>query len=63
MFVAFSVKISMILPKIEDGYELIIIIVSNFGQAVAGNSPGVSIIGLLFVWRFFVRALPFQGVH
>ncbi|KAF9521787.1 phosphate transporter [Crepidotus variabilis] len=34
------------------GYELIIIIVSTFGQAVAGNSPGISIYVLLFVWRF-----------
>ncbi|KAF9528076.1 phosphate transporter [Crepidotus variabilis] len=36
------------------GFELIIIIVSTFGQAVAGNSPGVNIYALLFAWRFFM---------
>ncbi|KAI0775051.1 phosphate transporter [Trametes elegans] len=34
------------------GYELMLIIVASFGQALAGEANGVSIVGVLVVWRF-----------
>ncbi|KAI0368031.1 phosphate transporter [Pilatotrama ljubarskyi] len=34
------------------GYELMLMIVASFGQAVAGQAHGVNIIGVLVVWRF-----------
>ncbi|KAI0067338.1 phosphate permease [Artomyces pyxidatus] len=36
------------------GVELMIIIVSTFGQAVSGRGPAVSIIAVLIVWRFIM---------
>ncbi|KAF9257445.1 phosphate transporter [Marasmius fiardii PR-910] len=36
------------------GIELIIIVVTAFAQALSGDGPGVSIIGVLFVWRFLM---------
>jgi PHS family inorganic phosphate transporter-like MFS transporter len=36
------------------GFELIIIIVGTFGQAISGEGPTVSIIGALICWRFFM---------
>ncbi|GAA5892063.1 hypothetical protein JCM5296_004043 [Sporobolomyces johnsonii] len=36
------------------GFELIIIIVATLGQAVAGHAPGISIIGVLVMWRFIM---------
>ena len=37
-----------------DGFELIIIIVGTFGQAISGQGPTVGIIGALICWRFFM---------
>ncbi|KAL7279321.1 hypothetical protein ACG7TL_007162 [Trametes sanguinea] len=34
------------------GYELMLMIVASFGQALAGQAHGVNIIGVLVVWRF-----------
>ena len=39
-----------------DGFELMIIIVATFGQALSGQAPAVGIIGVLVVWRFIVSA-------
>lgn len=39
----------------SDGFELIIIIVGTFAQALAGSGYAVNIIGVLIVWRFVVR--------
>jgi len=36
------------------GIELMIIIVSTVGQAVAGSGPGASLIGVLIMWRFLL---------
>ncbi|MBW0528625.1 hypothetical protein O181_068340 [Austropuccinia psidii MF-1] len=36
------------------GIELMIMIVSTLGQAVSGSGPGVSLIGVLIMWRFFM---------
>ncbi|ORY32259.1 inorganic phosphate transporter [Naematelia encephala] len=36
------------------GIELMIIIVGTLGQAVAGHAPGVSIYGVLIMWRFIM---------
>ncbi|TFY83528.1 hypothetical protein EWM64_g475 [Hericium alpestre] len=36
------------------GVELMIIIIATFGQALSGESPAVSIIGVLVVWRFIM---------
>ncbi|KAI5478297.1 MFS transporter, PHS family, inorganic phosphate transporter [Pseudohyphozyma bogoriensis] len=36
------------------GIELMIIIIATIGQAVAGHGPGVSIIGVLVMWRFIM---------
>lgn len=36
------------------GVELMIIIVGTLGQAVAGHAPGVSIYGVLIMWRFIM---------
>ncbi|KAH9902623.1 phosphate transporter [Cubamyces lactineus] len=34
------------------GYELMLMIVASFGQALAGQAHGANIIGVLVVWRF-----------
>ncbi|KAJ8496622.1 hypothetical protein ONZ51_g1027 [Trametes cubensis] len=34
------------------GYELMLMIVASFGQALAGQGHGANIIGVLVVWRF-----------
>jgi PHS family inorganic phosphate transporter-like MFS transporter len=31
-----------------------IMIVATFGQALAGQAPAVSVIGVIIVWRFIV---------
>ncbi|KAH7928254.1 phosphate permease [Leucogyrophana mollusca] len=36
------------------GVELIIMIIATFGQALAGQAPAVSIIGVIVVWRFIM---------
>ncbi|CAD6577238.1 MAG: Inorganic phosphate transporter pho84 [Tremellales sp. Tagirdzhanova-0007] len=36
------------------GIELMIIIVGTLGQAVAGQAPGISIYGVLIMWRFIM---------
>lgn len=36
------------------GIELMIIMVGTLGQAVAGHSPGVSIYGVIIMWRFIM---------
>ncbi|GAA6028201.1 hypothetical protein JCM8097_006911 [Rhodosporidiobolus ruineniae] len=36
------------------GLELMIIIIATVGQAVAGHGPGISIIGVLVMWRFIM---------
>lgn len=36
------------------GVELMIIIVGTIGQAVAGHAPGVSIYGVIIMWRFIM---------
>ncbi|KAH9847506.1 phosphate transporter [Lenzites betulinus] len=36
------------------GYELMLMIVASFGQALAGEAHGVNIIGVLVVWRFIM---------
>jgi len=36
------------------GLELMIIVVSTFGQAIAGHGHAVSIIGVLVLWRFLM---------
>ncbi|BGP55672.1 hypothetical protein JCM8202_003838 [Rhodotorula sphaerocarpa] len=36
------------------GFELIIIIVATLGQAVSGQAPAISIIGVLIMWRFIM---------
>ena len=40
-------------PPLLDGVELVIIIVTTVGQAIAGHAHGVSIIGVLIALRFF----------
>lgn len=39
-----------------DGIELLFMIVGAFGQALAGQSRAVSILGVLIFWRFVVLA-------
>ncbi|KAI0833658.1 phosphate transporter [Trametes gibbosa] len=34
------------------GYELMLMIVASFGQALAGEAHGVNVIGVLVAWRF-----------
>ncbi|KAG0692398.1 major facilitator superfamily domain-containing protein [Suillus ampliporus] len=34
------------------GVELMVMIIATFGQALAGQAPAVSIIGVIVVWRF-----------
>ncbi|KAF8265016.1 phosphate transporter [Lactarius quietus] len=36
------------------GFELVIVIVGTFGQAISGEGPVLSIIGALICWRFFM---------
>jgi PHS family inorganic phosphate transporter-like MFS transporter len=36
------------------GVELMIIIVGTLGQAVAGEAPGISIYGVIIMWRFIM---------
>ncbi|GFZ46219.1 Inorganic phosphate transporter PHO84 [Saitozyma sp. JCM 24511] len=36
------------------GVELMIIIIGTLGQAVAGEAPGVSIYGVIIMWRFIM---------
>jgi PHS family inorganic phosphate transporter-like MFS transporter len=36
------------------GFELMIIIIATFGQALSGSAHAVSIIGVLVVWRFLM---------
>ncbi|KAL8276965.1 hypothetical protein RQP46_010600 [Phenoliferia psychrophenolica] len=36
------------------GIELMIIIIATVGQAVSGKAPGISIIGVLVMWRFIM---------
>ncbi|KAI0325442.1 phosphate transporter [Cubamyces sp. BRFM 1775] len=36
------------------GYELMLMIVASFGQALAGQAHGANIIGVLVVWRFIM---------
>ncbi|KAF5367177.1 hypothetical protein D9758_004043 [Tetrapyrgos nigripes] len=36
------------------GFELIIIIIACFAQALCGSAPAVSVIGVLIVWRFIM---------
>jgi len=45
-----------------DGFELIIIIIGSFAQALSGSAPAVGIIGVLIVWRFIVRVIIFITV-
>jgi PHS family inorganic phosphate transporter-like MFS transporter len=42
-----------------DGVELMVMIIATFGQALAGQAPAVSVIGVIIVWRFIVRATNF----
>ncbi len=35
-----------------DGYELMLMILASFGQALAGEAHAANIIGVLVVWRF-----------
>jgi hypothetical protein len=42
-----------------DGVELMVMIIATFGQALAGQAPAVSVIGVIVVWRFIVRATKF----
>lgn len=42
-----------------DGVELMVMIIATFGQALAGQAPAVSVIGVIVVWRFIVRAKKF----
>ncbi|KAI0267664.1 major facilitator superfamily domain-containing protein [Gloeopeniophorella convolvens] len=36
------------------GFELIIIVIATFAQAIAGSGPAIHIIGVLTVWRFIM---------
>lgn len=36
------------------GVELMIMIIATFGQALSGEAPAVSIIGVIIVWRFIM---------
>ncbi|KAH7907279.1 major facilitator superfamily domain-containing protein [Hygrophoropsis aurantiaca] len=36
------------------GVELMIMIIATFGQALAGQAPAVSVIGVIVVWRFIM---------
>lgn len=45
---------------VVDGVELMIMIIATFGQALSGQAPAVSIIGVLIVWRFIVRSRLFS---
>ncbi|KAG2158000.1 major facilitator superfamily domain-containing protein [Suillus bovinus] len=36
------------------GVELMIMIIATFGQALAGQAPAVSILGVIIVWRFIM---------
>ncbi|KAK7454530.1 hypothetical protein VKT23_011284 [Stygiomarasmius scandens] len=36
------------------GFELMIIIIGSFAQALSGSAPAVGIIGVLIVWRFIM---------
>lgn len=52
----------IILRPYTDGIELIIMIIATFSQALAGSSPGVSILGVLIFWRF-VMGVGIGWVH
>jgi PHS family inorganic phosphate transporter-like MFS transporter len=39
------------------GIELMVIMIGTLGQAVAGRAPGVSIYGVLIMWRFIMVSL------
>ncbi|KAG1775929.1 major facilitator superfamily domain-containing protein [Suillus placidus] len=36
------------------GVELMVMIVATFGQALAGQAPAVSVLGVIIVWRFIM---------
>ncbi|KIK45244.1 hypothetical protein CY34DRAFT_801868 [Suillus luteus UH-Slu-Lm8-n1] len=36
------------------GVELMVMIIATFGQALAGQAPAVSVIGVIIVWRFIM---------
>lgn len=36
------------------GIELMVIMIGTLGQAVAGRAPGVSIYGVMIMWRFIM---------
>ncbi|KAJ8589849.1 phosphate transporter [Rhizopogon salebrosus TDB-379] len=36
------------------GIELMIMIIATFGQALAGQAPAVSVLGVIIVWRFIM---------
>ena len=40
-----------------DGVELMIMIIATFGQALAGQAPAVSVLGVIIVWRFIVGTI------
>jgi hypothetical protein len=44
---------------VVDGIELMIMIIATFGQALAGQAPAVSVLGVIIVWRFIVSATVF----
>ena len=51
-----SLLLTLLVPHLSssDGVELMIIIVATFGQAISGESPVVSILGAIIVWRFIM---------
>lgn len=46
----------LIIHCVTDGVELMIMIIATFGQALAGQAPAVSVLGVIIVWRFIVSA-------
>jgi len=38
-------------------------IIATFGQALSGEAPAVTIIGVIIVWRFIVNSSMFHHPH
>jgi MFS family permease len=45
---------SWTLNSLLDGYELAIITIATFTQALAGSAPGLNLIAVLAFWRFLM---------
>lgn len=62
--VYFMLKLTIIINQyMIDGVELMVMIIATFGQALAGQAPAVSVLGVIIVWRFIVSATNPQNVR